>query len=228
MATEDSAEQPPAAATAAAEAAAATTTTNGGGGHQQQQQQSLLAGGHGTRHEFGPNVHISSHPVLSHKITLLRSSVTKSGQFRAVLREVTSYLAYEATSQLHTKPVAVSVPIPASKIKKYAATKVMLKEQLEEDEHERHLDCRGYKLSERIALVPILRSGLGMTESMQDVLPSAASYHIGMYKIAGQDPVLYFNRLPRKCTADIAYVLDPVIATASTVLSVVKILKKVM
>ncbi len=88
------------------------------------------------------------------------------------------------------------------------------------------MDCTGKALSERVALVPILRSGLGMTDPMLELLPNAGVHHIGMYK-KGSMPVQYYNRLPRKCESDVAYVLDPIIATANTIMSVVSILKKV-
>ncbi|KAI2507045.1 Uracil phosphoribosyltransferase [Fragilaria crotonensis] len=155
--------------------------------------------------DLGPSVQVSKHPVLSHKITVLRSSQTKPSSFRAVLKEITYHLGYEATSTLKTKPVAISVPT--------------------DDDHS-HVECTGQKLAERVALVPILRSGLGMTESMLELLPNAGVHHIGMYKKKGQMPVQYYNRLPRDCQADVAYVLDPVIASATTVMSVVGILKK--
>jgi uracil phosphoribosyltransferase len=157
--------------------------------------------------EFGDQVHISVHPIISHKITTLRSSTTHCATFRAVLKELTYHLGYEATQHLTTKPVAISVPIP---------------------DKEEHADWEGRKLVEHVALIPILRSGLGMVDSMLELLPNAEVHHIGMYKGKGQErPVQYYNRLPRKCKSDVAYVLDPVIATASTVTSVVGILKKV-
>ena len=163
-----------------------------------------------TDDDFGSNVHISRHPVIAHKITRLRSSTTPSGNFRAVLREVTYHLGYEATSTLTTKEVAISVPIP---------TKT--------GEEGKHMDWVGHKLADRVALIPILRSGLGMIDAMMELLPNASVHHIGMYKVAGSKPVQYYNRLPRKCQTDVAYVLDPMIATSSTVMSVVGILKKV-
>ena len=89
------------------------------------------------------------------------------------------------------------------------------------------MDCEGRKLAERVALVPILRSGQGMIEAMMELIPNASVYHIGMYKVSGSQPVQYYNRLPRNCETDVAYILDPVIATSSTVLSVIKILNKV-
>lgn len=153
-----------------------------------------------------PKVNVSNHPVLSHKMTVLRSSSTGPSSFRAVLREVTYHLGYEATSILKTRPVAISVPTPSEGVV---------------------VDYEGQKLADRVALIPIMRSGLGMTDSMLELVPNAGVYHIGMYKKLAQMPVQYYNRLPRVCKADVAYVLDPVIATASTVKSVVGILKKV-
>lgn len=66
-----------------------------------------------------------------------------------------------------------------------------------------------------------------MVDSMLELLPNASIHHIGMYHVAGTNPVQYYNRLPKKCECDIAYVLDPMVATAGTVMSVVAILKKV-
>lgn len=88
-----------------------------------------------------------------------------------------------------------------------------------------HVDWTGATLAEKVALVPILRSGLGMVDSMLGLVPKAAVHHIGMYK-SGIMPVQYYNRLPRKCEVDVAYILDPIIATSNTVMSVIGILKK--
>ena len=156
---------------------------------------------------FGPNVHVSSHPVLSHKITILRSSSTLPGAFRSVMREVTYHLGYEATAKLKTRLVMVSVPVGKNDLD--------------------HIDVEGTKLAERVALIPILRSGLGMTDSMLELLPNAGVHHIGMYKNNISMPVQYYNRLPRQCQADVAYVLDPVIASGGTTMSLISILKKV-
>jgi len=151
---------------------------------------------------FGINVKLSSHPVLLHKISVLRSSSTGTSSFRSVLREITYHLGYEATSSLNTCPVQLTVPF-----------------------NQNHIDCTGKKLVEKVALIPIMRSGLGMVDSMLELLPKAGVHHIGMYK-QNLMPVQYYNRLPRKCDSDIAYILDPVMATAQTVLCVVGILKK--
>lgn len=170
----------------------------------------------GGSEEERTNVHVSAHPVLSHKITKLRSSATRPSDFRAVLREVTYHLGYEATSKLTTRPVAISVPVPVAHHSNGN----------NKTQHD-HMDYEGVKIKERVALIPILRSGLGMVDPMLELLPKAAVHHIGMYKGPKQNqPIQYFNRLPRKCEADVAYVLDPVIATSTTVMAVVRILKK--
>ena len=106
--------------------------------------------------DFGDQVHESSHPVLLHKITILRSSSTIPAAFRAVLREVTYHLGYEATSSLTTRPVAITVPLG----------------------HE-HVEASGQKLVERLSIIPILRSGLGMVDPLLELLPNAAIHHIG-------------------------------------------------
>lgn len=148
------------------------------------------------------NVHESKHPVLLHKISILRSSSTIPSAFRAVLRELTFHLGYEATSKLELKPVALTVPLGT-----------------------KHIEATGDTLAQKVALIPILRSGLGMVDSMLELLPNAGVHHIGMYR-KDMMPVQYYNRLPRKCESDIAFVLDPIIATANSVMSVIGILKK--
>lgn len=164
----------------------------------------------GIKSEFGERVHVSKHPIVAHKTSILRSSTTKPSVFRAVMRELTYSLGYEATSTLTLKDIDISVPVPT------AAGGVD------------HMECQGSKIKEHVALIPILRSGLGMVDAMLELLPNAEIHHIGMYKAPGQNhPVQYFNRLPKKCKVDVAYVLDPCIATSSTIMSVVSILKKV-
>lgn len=165
------------------------------------------------------NIHISSHPVISHKVTILRSSTTPPGTFRAVLREVTYHLGYEATqTTLTTTPIAVSVP----RVDNSSSSKDDPDDKFWRIEN-------GHKLKERVALIPILRSGQGMVGAMQELLPNAAVHHIGMYKKSSSaSPVVqYYNRLPKICQAHVAYILDPVICTSATCRSVISILKKV-
>mmetsp|Transcript_2248 Transcript_2248/g.3127 ORF Transcript_2248/g.3127 Transcript_2248/m.3127 type:complete len:283 (+) Transcript_2248:195-1043(+) len=154
---------------------------------------------------YGPNVHVSQHPVLSHKLSILRSSSTSPSSFRRTLREITFHLGYEATSTLSTKEIPLTVPSTHTSD---------------------HIDAIGSKLSTKIALIPILRSGLGMVDPMLELVDNATVHHIGMYRSKSLMPVQYYNRLPKKCNVDVAYVLDPLIATSATIISVVSILKR--
>lgn len=155
---------------------------------------------------YGSNVNVSKHPVLAHKVSVLRSSSTASSGFRSTLREITFHLGYEATSSLTTSPIDISVPTT---------------------DHKKHVDSKGHKVAETVALIPIMRSGLGMVDSMLELVSGAQVHHIGMYRSSRNlMPVQYYNRLPKECKNDVAYVLDACIATSATVISVVGILKK--
>ena len=138
--------------------------------------------------------------MLAHKLSVLRSSETSSADFRRVLREITFYLGYEATSHLSTRSVRITTPMA---------------------------ETSGKKLAERIALVPIMRAGLGMVDSMLELLPNADVHHIGMYRAKESlMPIQYYNKLPKGNCADVCYVLDPMIATSGTICAIVNILKK--
>mmetsp|Transcript_16259 Transcript_16259/g.35177 ORF Transcript_16259/g.35177 Transcript_16259/m.35177 type:complete len:292 (+) Transcript_16259:157-1032(+) len=163
------------------------------------------------------NVHVSKHPVLSHKLSILRSSSTSPSSFRSVLREITFHLGYEATSTLSTRDIPITVPSASNKTSNNASITTA---------EDQHIEAMGHKIAERIALIPILRSGLGMVDSMLELVDNATVHHIGMYRTKALMPVQYYNRLPKKCDVDVAYVLDPLIATSATIISVVGILKK--
>jgi len=132
---------------------------------------------------------------------VIRSNQTPPHEFRRILREITFYLGYEATSTLLTKQISVDTPVASG--------------------------ATGQKLKEKVALIPIMRAGLGMVDSMLELLPNSDVHHIGMYRNeASLLPVQYYNKLPKNCVADVAYVLDPMIATAGTITAVVSVLKR--
>jgi len=158
--------------------------------------------GSASNEKYGDNVKISTHPVLMHKISVLRSSSTIPSGFRSVLREITYKLGYEATASLKTRSIQLTVPVGLD-----------------------HITCTGSKISDRVSLIPIMRSGLGMVDSMLELVPNSGVHHIGMYKNHNM-PVQYYNRLPKECTSDVAFVLDPVVESAETMLCVLGILKK--
>ena len=146
-------------------------------------------------------VFVSDHPVLKQKLTLLRNKKTDSKTFRDVLNEITTFLGYEATRDLELRDIAVDTPVAKG--------------------------AKGHKLKSRVALIPVLRSGLGMVDSMTALIPFAPVFHIGLYRHKdSMVPVLYYERFPTEGAADVAIVLEPMIATAATMCATMDILKK--
>lgn len=144
-------------------------------------------------------VYISDHPLVKHKLTLLRDINTDPKKFRELIREITLLIAYEATKDLDVVKREVETPL----------TKMV-----------------GFKLAEPIGLVPILRSGLGMVEGIWELLPSAEVWHIGLFRDEQTlRPVAYYNRLPIHPTVSVCLILDPMLATGGSAVKTVDILK---
>src|SRR5947209_20315808 len=145
------------------------------------------------------NLYISQHPLVQHKIALMRSVATEPKKFREVVREITGLLLYEATQDLDTDEIEVETPLAMTP---------------------------GRKLSQRIGFVPILRAGVGMVDAALDLIPTAQVWHIGLYRDHRTlMPIEYYNKLPVRPTVDICFVLDPMLATAGSAGATVKILK---
>lgn len=147
------------------------------------------------------NCFVATHPLISHKMTLLRDKTTPSHEFRRLLREITFYLGYEATRNIQTNKVMIETPL--------------------------NVPFEGEKLGQSVAVIPILRAGLSMADGMLDLMPTAHVHHIGMYRSkVSHMPVQYFNKLPRDVVCDTAFICDPCIATSNTLHAVVSIIKK--
>lgn len=145
------------------------------------------------------NVFESSHPLVKHKLTRLRDKNTKSKKFRELVRELGALLTYEATMDLVTTPVSIETPMATT---------------------------HGEDLKDKIGLVPILRSGLGMVEGVWELMPSAEVWHIGLYRNERTlKPVAYYNRLPVAPTVSVCLILDPMLATGGSAVATVDILK---
>lgn len=145
------------------------------------------------------NVFESSHPLVKHKLTRLRDKNTKSKKFRELVRELGALLTYEATMDLVTTPVSIETPMATT---------------------------HGEDLKDKIGLVPILRSGLGMVEGVWELMPSAEVWHIGLYRDERTlKPVAYYNRLPVAPTVSVCLILDPMLATGGSAVATVDILK---
>ena len=146
------------------------------------------------------NIFPSPHPLVAHKLALLRSKTTEPEKFRALVREIGALLAYEATADLLTQPKAVETPL---------------------------ISTTGRELVEKIGLVPILRAGLGMVEGFWELMPSAEVWHIGLYRDEHTlKPVEYYNKLPIEPTVSVCIVLDPMLATGGSAVATVAILKR--
>ena len=145
-------------------------------------------------------VHVSNHPLILHKLSLLRDVNTKPKKFRELVRELAILLTYEATADLALEPVNVVTPMG---------------------------ETRGHTLKEKIGLVPILRAGLGMVEGIWEMMPGAEVWHIGLYRDERTlRPVEYYNKLPVDPTVQVCLIVDPMLATGGSAVATVNILKK--
>jgi uracil phosphoribosyltransferase len=142
----------------------------------------------------------SSHPLVAHKLSLLRDKDTEPKKFRELIREISALLAYEATSDLDLNEVSIHTPLAIA---------------------------TGKLLTEKIGLVPILRAGLGMVEGLWNLMPSAEVWHIGLYRDETTlKPVSYYNKLPVEPTVSVCLILDPMLATGGSAVAAVDILKR--
>ncbi len=147
-----------------------------------------------------PQLRVSRHPAVADKVTTLRDARTGSAAFRGAMTQLTLCMAYEALAAMPTRPVRVATP-------------------LEETD--------GVALAERIAVVPILRAGLGMVDGFLALFPNLQVWHLGLYRDeASLAPVTYYNRLPTPATSDICVVLDPMLATGGSAVATIRILKE--
>jgi uracil phosphoribosyltransferase len=146
------------------------------------------------------NVFVSDHALILHKLTILRDVNTEPKKFRELIRELSILLAYEATQDLSLGTKRVITPMG---------------------------EAKGYVLTEKIGLVPVLRAGLGMVEGIWEMMPGAEVWHIGLYRDERTlHPVSYYNKLPVDPTVQVCLVLDPMLATGGTAVETVNILKK--
>ena len=145
------------------------------------------------------NLHVSGHPLVAHKLSILRDVSTEPKKFRELVRELTWLLGYEAMRDLTLQPRSVETPLEV-------------------------LD--GAELEPRVGLVPVLRAGLGMVDAMLELMPSAEVWHIGLYRDERSlKPVEYYNKLPDAATVQVCLILDPMLATGGSAAATVDILK---
>jgi len=147
------------------------------------------------------NVYVLDHPLIQHKLAVLRSKNTSVKEFRELISEISGLMCYEATRNLPTMEVEVETPITTAKCRMLAGKK--------------------------LAIVPILRAGLGMVDAMVDLIPSAKIGHIGLYRDPEtHEPVEYYCKLPEDVGNRQVFVVDPMLATGGSAVAAIDFLKK--
>ena len=146
-------------------------------------------------------VHVLDHPLIQHKLAILRSKDTSVKEFRELVGEIAGLMCYEATRNLPLQEVEVETPITTAKCHMLAGKK--------------------------LAIVPVLRAGLGMVDNMVALIPSAKIGHIGLYRDPEtHKPVEYYCKLPEDIGSRQVYVVDPMLATGGSAVAAINFLKE--
>ena len=146
------------------------------------------------------SVSYMTHPLIRHKITLLRKEDTSTNEFRKLVEEIAMLMGYEALSDLETQDITVKTPIEES--------------------------VQPVISGKKLAVVPILRAGLGMVDGMLSLIPAAKVGHIGLYRDPETlEPVEYYCKLPDDCANREVFVVDPMLATGGSSAAAIQMLK---
>lgn len=151
--------------------------------------------------ERNPRITVVDHPLVQHKLSILRDRNTSSTQFRQLVKELALFEGYEATRDLPLEDVEVETPLETTVCKTISGRK--------------------------LAIVPILRAGLGMVEGMLELVPAARVGHLGMYRDeTTHEPVEYFAKMPADIDQRECIVVDPMLATGGSAIAAVSYLRK--
>lgn len=143
---------------------------------------------------------ISEHPLIQHKMAMLRDKNTSTKEFRELVNEITKLLTYEATRELPVEDTTVETPVAEAQCK---------------------------KVTKDIVAVPILRAGLGMVDGFHDLIPSSKIGHIGLYRDPDTlTPVEYYCKVPKNLEESKVFLLDPMLATGKTAEAAIEFLKE--
>ena len=143
---------------------------------------------------------VMDHPLIQHKVGLIRKKETGSKEFRELIGEIAMYMCYEATRDLKLTDIEIETPICRTTVKELSGKK--------------------------LAVVPILRAGLGMVEGMLAMIPAAKVGHIGLYRDPETlKPVEYYCKLPADSTEREVFVVDPMLATGGSAVAAIQMLK---
>ena len=146
-------------------------------------------------------VYVMDHPLIHHKVGIIRREEIGSKDFRQMISEIAMLMCYESTRNLKLQDVKIKTPICETTVKELAGKK--------------------------LAVVPILRAGLGMVEGMLAMIPAAKVGHIGLYRDPETlEPVEYYCKLPSDCDEREVYVVDPMLATGGSCVAAIQMLKE--
>lgn len=146
-------------------------------------------------------VYVMDHPLIQHKVGIIRREEVGSKDFRQMISEIAMLMCYESTRNLKLQDVKIKTPICETTVKELAGKK--------------------------LAVVPILRAGLGMVEGMLAMIPAAKVGHIGLYRDPETlEPVEYYCKLPSDCNEREVYVVDPMLATGGSCVAAIQMLKE--
>jgi uracil phosphoribosyltransferase len=144
-------------------------------------------------------LHLLKHPLITHKLTLIRRKETGTKDFRETLGEIAGLMAYEITRDLPVKNITIETPLGK---------------------------CNTQELAMDVVLVPVLRAGLGMVDGISNLIPTARVGHIGMYRDhITLMPMTYYSKFPENLPNAIVMVLDPMLATGGSSTAAIRILK---
>ena len=145
-------------------------------------------------------VHVLDHPLLQHKLTILRDEKTGVKDFREVVSEIATLMCYEATRDLPTEEIEIQTPVAKAKVRVLAGKK--------------------------LAIVPVLRAGLGMVDGILTLIPSAKVGHIGLYRDPQTlEPVEYYCKMPSDISERDIIILDPMLATGGSASAAIQFMK---
>lgn len=146
-------------------------------------------------------IHIIDHPLIQHKLTIMRNKNTGTKEFRELTKELSTLLGYEAMRTIKTTLINIETPLSATKSPVLAGRK--------------------------LALIPILRAGLAMADAIADFVPNAKIGHIGMYRDPKTHlPIEYYSKLPSDIKRRDVFVLDPMLATGGSAVAALNLLKQ--
>ena len=146
-------------------------------------------------------VQILDHPLLQHKLSILRDKNTGVKEFREIVCEIAALMCYEATRNLPTQEIEIETPVAPAKVRVLSGKK--------------------------LAIVPILRAGLGMVDTMISLIPSAKVGHIGLFRDPEtHEPVQYYCKMPPDISERQVFIVDPMLATGGSAIAAIDILKR--